>query len=381
MHDYFPSKLALGDQFCNRVDEKRFIEENVEKGRHTVLNAPRRYGKSSLVVNGISELNIPLAFIDLFLAHDDSAVTRRILVGISQAVSQIMPINQKILGKLHDIFSKFRVSISTQGFSIDASHETIGLDPVDQIYSGLHALALLVKDQKKKIVFFIDEFQDIIAARSAKSIQGAIRHVAQETSNLVFIFSGSNRRLLLELFDDKSMPLYMLCDIMKLDRISSTSYRPHLQKLAKKKWKKALSLEVFERIMSLSELHPYYVNLLCNEVWKLKKNPTSEDVFECWQRCYENQEPRLIAELEKLTSKQQDVLKALAIHPAVEPSGHDFMRVVKMPTSSVISSIKVLLEKDMLYKVGRTDDVLPQLELNQIRVLDPLLAYVLKKFV
>lgn len=56
------------------------------------------------------------------------------------------------------------------------------LDAVDQIFSSLQALARLAKDKNRTILFFIDEFQDIANTDNSKAIQGAIRHVAQETS-------------------------------------------------------------------------------------------------------------------------------------------------------------------------------------------------------
>lgn len=379
-NDYFPSKLAIGDQFCNREKERGLLKESIEKCRHTVLIAPRRYGKSSLVLNAVAETNIPTASVDLFLAHDDNAITRRILGGISQVVSQIMPLERKILSKLQALFSKFRVSLGATNFSVDVAFEASGLDATDQVFNGLQSLALLAQEQERKIVFFIDEFQDIKESISSKSIQGAIRHVAQETADITFIFSGSNRRLLLELFDDKSKPLYMLCDMLHLERMSSTAYYPHIQKMALKRWNKNLSQAAFDKIISITELHPYYVNLLCNEVWKNNKPPTIDDVFGCWQACYEAHEDRLVSDLEKLTSKQQDILKALALNPVIEPTGHDFTRLAKTPTSSINQAIKALLDKDMVYRVKKLDGAIPQLQLNQLRVLDPLLAFALKKY-
>jgi len=380
MVDSFPLKLALGNQFCNRTEEKAFLIHNIAQCRHTVLIAPRRYGKSSLVFNVVAELNTAVASIDLFLAHDDLAVTKRILVGISQAVSHLMPANQKLLAKLQKLFGKFRVSLGINGFSIDASIETSGLDPVDQIFSALQGVDALAKEQDKPIIVFIDEFQDITEAKSAKSIQGAIRHIAQSTKHITFIFSGSNRRLLLELFDDKSKPLYMLCDMLHVERMSSESYYPHLQALAKAKWNQELSPLVFEKIMTLTELHPYYVNMLCHEVWKNKHLPTMEAIFAAWQKCYEAQEDRLITELDKLTAKQKDILKALAVQPTIEPTGHSFVRVSQMPASSISQTIRALLDKDMVYRIKKIDEAVPALEKNQIRVLDPLLAYALKKY-
>ena len=86
------------------------------------------------------------------------------------------------------------------------------------------------------------------------------------------------------------------------------------------------------------------------------------------------------AELEKLTAKQQDVLKALAIHPSLEPTGQNFVSVSGAPVSTVNQTIKSLLNKDMVYKVKQADEALPQLKQNQLRVLDPLLSFALKKY-
>ncbi len=379
-HDYFPAKLAQGSQFCNRSHEKKILHENINKCRHTVLVAPRRYGKSSLVYKVIDESTLPLASIDLFLAHDDNAVIKRILTGIGQAVSKIMPRQQKMLAKLQNIFSNFRVSLTAKGFNIDASVETVGFDPVDQVFSALQVLSELAKQQQKKTVVFIDEFQDIREASRSKSIQGAIRHVAQETSQLMFIFSGSNRRLLLELFDDKSKPLYMLCDMLHLERINSQDYFHHIQALAKEKWGGELSAMVFDKIIALTELHPYYINLLCHELWKSDTIPDINTVFSSWETCYIAHEDRLIAELEKLTSKQQDILKALSLYSVAEPTGYAFVSAAKTPASTIKQIIKTLLNKDMIYKVKQRDDALPDCKKDQLKVLDPLLAYALKKY-
>ena len=382
MQDYFPSKLALGESFYNRIKEKEALRKNIAKARHLVLVSPRRYGKSSLVHTVVQELGAPFASIDLFLAHDDLAITKRLLTGISQAVSAMMPPEQKILQTLQTLFSKCRVRLSALGFSIEATYEAGSTtDAVDHIFSALSALAELARTTQQKVIFFIDEFQDIAAAESAKSIQGAIRHVAQLTSDIVFIFSGSNRHLLLELFDDKSMPLYMLCDKMHLERMSSNDYRAPLQKRAHMKWGSALSDPVFTRIMVLTELHPFYVNLLCNQLWDEDTPPTSEQqVDNAWQCCYDNEERRLVAELEKFTKNQQDLLKALACEPTTTPTAQKFMARTHLAYSSIRQTLKVLFEKDMVYTVKWLDESIPLFKKDQIRVLDPLLSFALRHY-
>jgi uncharacterized protein len=379
MIDLFPAKLAHGNRFCNRKNEKKLLKDNIDKCRHTVLISPRRYGKSSLVHQVVSELKMPFASVDLFLAHDDKTVSKRILQGVSELVTKIMPPGEKFLATVQKMFSHFKVTLTAKNFSIEASYNSGAFDTVEQVFNSLQNLAKLAS-KKEKVLFFIDEFQDITNAGNSKAIQGAIRHIAQETSDIVFVFSGSNRHLLLELFDDKSMPFYMLCDKLHLERISSNDYWSYIQKAALEKWQQEIPHVVFERIMVYTELHPFYVNLLCNELWHKDSFPDSEDVYKAWYSCFEKEERRLVAEIEKLTNNQQAVLKALALCPIIEPTGQQFLKTLGMAYSSIRQTIKSLSEKDMIYVVTKEDVAIPTLKVRQIRVLDPLLAFVLRKY-
>ncbi|MCL5260886.1 MAG: ATP-binding protein [Gammaproteobacteria bacterium] len=378
--NYFPLKLALGEQFCNREKERILLKDNITQMRPTVLVSPRRYGKSSLMHKVVSELNMPFASIDLFLAHDGAAVAKRITQGVAEVVSQIIPVSEKFLESVQKFFRNFKVTLSVGSFNIEATYHASAIDSTDQIFTSLQALSRLAKEKQKQVVFFIDEFQDIANANNSKAIQGAIRHVAQESSNVVFVFSGSNRGLLLELFDNKSLPLYMMCDKLMLQRMSSESYWPFIQKAATERWGDKIARPVFERIITYTELHPFYVNFLCSELWKADIAPDIDAVTNAWEYCFEIEERRLIAEIEKLTGNQREVLKAVAKQPVLEPTAHQFLTNVGLAYSSVHQAMKVLFEKDMLYKVKNEDNAILNSQIGQIRVLDPLLAYALRKY-
>lgn len=48
MNNPFKLAIAHGPNFCNRTAEKKLLCHNMRSGIHTVVYAPRRYGKSSL---------------------------------------------------------------------------------------------------------------------------------------------------------------------------------------------------------------------------------------------------------------------------------------------------------------------------------------------
>jgi DNA-binding IclR family transcriptional regulator len=78
-----------------------------------------------------------------------------------------------------------------------------------------------------------------------------------------------------------------------------------------------------------------------------------------------------VAELEKLSINQQNILKALAVMPTDAITGQKFLNQTQLPVSSVRLGMNSLLEKDMVYQIKIT---------GQYRVLDPLLSFSLKKY-
>lgn len=99
-----------------------------------------------------------------------------------------------------------------------------------------------------------------------------------------------------------------------------------------------------------------------------------------WQLCYEQEERWAIAEIEKLTNNQQTLLKGLALQPTHEPTGRDFSMLTGMSLSSIRMGVKSLLEKDLIYQTKKEDVLLSFLKAGEYRVLDPLIAYGLRKY-
>ncbi len=378
--DYFPLKLAKGNRFCNRIEERALLKHNIQLARPTVLVSPRRYGKSSLVHRVVEEMMLPCAYIDLFLAHNDKAITRRILDGIGKLLSHMMTPTQKTAALLQKLFTHIKIGLHVSGFELQVGHDSPSVGAVEQIYDTLRALSYLAKTENKKAIIFIDEFQDIQNAESASSIQGAIRNIAQDTDALEFIFSGSNRGLLLQIFDDRAKPLYMLCDKINLERMSSDSYKPYIQEAAQEKWGIQLSDPVLRKIMVLTELHPFYVNMLSHEIFKAKTPPDENQVIQAWHTCYQAEHRRLISEIKPLAFNQQKLLKYLAANPTAEPYSIKVSTEVGLSSSSTKGSLEQLVKKDFIDQVTQEDPWVPSLRKGDYRVLDPLFAYSLRQY-
>lgn len=355
--DYFPLGIAKGNAFCNRVNERQRLVRNIKSHQHTLITSPRRYGKTSLVLFVLEKLGIPYAKVDLFVALDAKACEEQLIHGIQKLFHRIVTKPERILTQIRDYFQQAKKKW-TIGFR-DVHLELIpdkDSDVATNIMHALLALESVLAKKKQRAVLFIDEFQEIGVLPNSKALEGAIRTVAQETKYLLLIFSGSNRHLLTYMFDDKTRPLYLLCERIILDRIHEQDYKTFIQKIALKTWQASLSTEALSVILSISECHPYYVNALCNSLWKIyeqkSRPPDVAAVKKIWQEYIHTERTRISRELSYLSFGQRKILTTLAFGHTTELTGKSFLQKVGITGPSVISALDVLEENDCIGKKG-----------------------------
>lgn len=368
---YFTTKTAIGGTFCNREIEREQLKRNIEKGEHTVVVAPRRYGKTSLVCQTLKELKVDHAKIDLFCAVYATTICEKITKGVSELVKKVMPFSTKTLKFLEGCFKHVNIVLKASSVELQVNFANIKQDPYEQIIDVLKGLEKIAKHKKKRVVVFIDEFQDLLKADHSEQIQAAIRSVAQHCQYVSFIFSGSSRNMLRQIFEDRNQPLYMLCQKIYLKKITASDLTLHMQKQAKKRWKKLLPEKVVGRILQSSECHPYYVNLLCDKLWDSSTLPALKEVDRVWQLCFLEQTDKLIADLEPLNTTRLKVLSIIALQDGVaEPNGKAFLDQTGLALGTVQKGLQFLLGNDFIYR----DDVSKKIEL-----VDPLLKVFIQR--
>jgi hypothetical protein len=361
---YFPQGIAIDRAFCNRVNERERLKKKITANEHTVLMAPRRYGKTSLIAQTLKENNFLAASIDFFFVLNQTEVTKHLFERVSELMLQLMPKGKAAAKKLLDSMQALnpRLSFSFFGQKLELS---VGHYNEKSISDVLLVLDYLAQKSSQRCVLVFDEFQQIGSLKENHAIEAAIRHAVERSQAVSYVFCGSKRHLLSKMFSDKARPLYHLCDLMVIDRIDSSCYLSFLQQLAKKRWKNELSMDAFTEIVDLTGNHPYYVNALCRSLWDLDSPPGVALVRSAWKHYVEQQSPWIMTDLSGLTLNRRKVLQALALRPTAEPQSASFVERLSMGHASIKKAITALLDLDMLYrdKVGL------------YRVLDPAINY------
>lgn len=367
MKNFFPSGIVTGKAFCNRDNERAQLAQNIKHGEHTVVVAPRRYGKTSLIMQTLKENNFLSVRIDLFFVLQHEDVVRAVTENISELISTMLPKAKSASKKFIDIIMhshpKFTFNLFGQKLEIgirQAKEQTLSslLKLLDEIATTLD----------KKCVIVFDEFQQVGALKENHAVEASIRHAVELSKNVSYVFCGSKRHLLNEMFSNRARPLYHLCELMKIDRISTPSYKKFLDKQSKSRWSGPLQDQVFQEIILLTENHPYYVSALSRHLWRLENIPVMADVQKVWIEYVAAQSDWIASDVEGLTLNQRKVLNTLASAPTKEPQGQIFCQKANITPASVKRSMDSLLELDMIFQ-----------DRNQFyNLLDPAVAYFIR---
>ncbi len=367
----FPRGIASGDAFCNRTQERLRVAKNIKLLEHSLIMSPRRYGKTSLVRFVVKEMGVVYGEADLFIAIDAKRIVQRILVGIKQIIDQVSsPLEQK-LKILSNYFQRVNPKwiVGTKGISVELI-PSVEDEVASNITEALQALEYLLKEKKQKVVLFIDEIQEIGEIAESKGIEGAIRHVAQASQYISFIFSGSNRRLLSNMFFDKARPLYKLCDRMVLERIPEEEYILHLNHYAEIQWKQMLDTATLDCIFNLTECHPFYINVLCRRLWEQDPLPNEEIVQEIWFDFVDEERIEMIRELSTLSQGQRRILLSIAEGNDQGLTSKAALTELNMSSSTISENIHILEKKDHIERKKN----------GALYLIDPLIKAILLRY-
>ena len=365
---YFPQGIAVDNAFCNRVEEKSHLRNSILSNEHIVLVAPRRYGKTSLITQILKDIELPSTSMDFFFVLTHAEACKQITEGVSNLINTLLPKSKALCNTLIEGIKAFnpKLTINFFGQKLEIGTKQTTEKSISELLLALDYFAGKVN---KTCAVVLDEFQQIGELKENHAIEAAIRHAVERSQHISYIFSGSKRHLLNEMFSNKTRPLYHLCDLMPLDRIEDKAYKLFFNKQAKKKWAAQIDDDTLSEILLLTENHPYYVNALCRKLWHNSLPPTLSQVRACWEEYVDSQAAWIMNDFSALTLSKRKIITALASKPIKEPQGVEFSEMTKLTPSSISKALLYLTRHDYVYKNRE----------NHYCVFDPAIAYFIRK--
>jgi len=354
MSQRFTLAIAKGDSFCNRTREKNTLSKNIENNEHTVIIAPRRYGKTSLI-SEVIRLNEykHVVWFDFLKVIDTNDVIQVIGKKLSTLIGEVTSDLSESKGLIYKFFGnyqpEFTLNMYGQSVKLTLHEKTTSSEDVSELLLAIDKLAV---ELKTNIVMVCDEFQQMYAIDKNGVIQAAIRHAAERSEHVTYVFSGSSQHMLEVLFMDKSKPLYRLCKIMKLNRIQLEYYYSFLKKAAEDRWDDIIQEpDMYDLLIRMTERHPYYVNYLCMEIWdRFDKVPNIHQIRETWEQLAEQIMPYIKEEVKGLSPNQKRVLKYLARSYFGKTLDQELLAEIGIKNySSAKQALEYLMAKDLIH--------------------------------
>jgi AAA+ ATPase superfamily predicted ATPase len=349
--ELFPINIATGMAFCNRIAERSLLKVYIKSGRPVVIIAPRRYGKTSLVNQVLLELKLPCCIMELTMATSLEEVEQIILQHVSKLLYTLLPRTTKAKQNILKLFRWLNpeLVLTAGGQKLIFHPERSKLSKTENVAEILQKLDQAAVLVNKKVVVVMDEFQQLSDIQD-HTIEASIRHAMQYSKQVSYIFLGSNRHMLLNMFNNKNRPFYNSCEIIKVNRILENDYVPFIQRAAHKQWGKPLSSPLLEKIFELSELHPSYINRICGHFWAMNEFPTLIQIERYWQSFIDSKRAEFTEDILNLSKNQKKVLAYLAHHPTLHLSSYDVCQAIGLSEASIRQAVKNLMVKDYICK-------------------------------
>lgn len=352
------------EYFCDRITESAKFIKSVINGNNLVIISPRRMGKTGLIQFCYDNHEIINEYYTFFIdiLHTSSLREFTYLLG-REIYETLLPKNRK----MSDLFIRTLKSISGKfGFDPITGTPTfnVELGDIDRPEYTLEEIFQYLADADKPCIVAIDEFQQI-AKYPEKNIEALLRTNIQKLRNCNFIFAGSERHMMQEMFTSAARPFYHSADILELKAIAPEIYIPFIVGHFEKR-NRQIAAENVGKVYNLFKGHTYYIQKTFNEAFA-----DTPDGEECTLEIIRSAIDNMISSndtifreiLSNIPEKQKEVLYAIAKDDQAKriTSTYFIKRHSLSSASSVQSAVKKLLEKDTITEINKVYSVTDKL--------------------
>lgn len=323
----------------------------LENKAHILLTSPRRMGKTQLIRHVFEQPPVRDNYYTFYTdIYPTTSLNELVLFLSKEIYSVLVPKGKTVLNKflagLHSLAGSF-------GYDPVSNTPTfnIKLGDIHSPELTLEEIFRYLEQADKPCIFAIDEFQQI-ANYPEKNVEATLRTHIQRMNNCLFIYAGSNRHVLENMFNSAAKPFYNSAEQIYLDRIPKDIYTVFVEKQFANANRRITS-EAASHAYDLFEGHTYYVhNVLHNAFAYIDSDKTinEADINKTLSDILEEKGRTFASVMNQLNYQQKETLVAIAKEgkaSGVTSVAYVKKHALKSP-SSVQYAISTLLEKQLL---------------------------------
>lgn len=337
--------------FCDRVKETEILTSHIQNGRNVLLTAPRRIGKTGLIAHCFQTPEWEQDFYIFFIDILETSSLRDLTFALGRQIFEALKPRSK---QMVDLFVQTVRSVSGE-FGYDPISGmpkfTLSLGAIQNPEYTLSEIFDYINKADKRCLIAIDEFQQIVHYPE-KNIEAILRTHIQHCKNADFIFAGSERHILEEMFNLPSRPFYASTANMSLDAIAMDVYTDFVIEHFRE-YNKQIDSSCVEHVYRLFDGNTYCMQKVMNVAFAMTSEKEQctlsiiekaiADILSDGERNYKNR-------LAMLTPKPKELLIAIAKEgKASRVTSGEFIRKYHLSSSSSVqSALKQLLQDDWI---------------------------------
>ncbi len=336
--------------FCDRVTETNSLIRNLQNSANTLLISNRRMGKTGLILHTFWQINAqektPCLYIDVFATKNLSDFTNQLASAMLEAFPEKNSMGRKVMNWIKSLSPV----ISYDSLS-GLPEVSIAYSRPEQTENTLLGILKFLDKMNMPIIIAFDEFQQILHYPE-KNIEALLRTHIQHLHNLRFIFSGSSKHLLTDMFADSRRLFFASTSMVALSEIEQSEYSVFIEQTFAKHHKN-IAPEAIDWLLQWTGRHTYYVQYTCNRIYaggnkaitlSIARQTASDILLEHEAIFYQYRQ--------MLTALQWQVLSAVAREQKVySPGSKDFVQKYQLGSASAVQrAIESLTENEMLLR-------------------------------
>lgn len=359
------------EYFCDREVERERLVTSILNQENVVLISPRRMGKTQLIAHCFDRPEVKGS---IMTATVDILHTTSLREFTMQLGSTVYHAFARKSNKVMQLFASTLKSLSAS-FDYDPVQNTptfdIRLGEIHEPEYTLEEIFAFLDKMDGRCIVAIDEFQQI-ANYPEKNVEALLRGFIQRSSKANFIFAGSQRSMLTEMFFSHARPFYQSASLLQLDAIPEEDYAQFANRLFVNAGK-TLDVSTVHDVYSRFRGVTLYLQKIFHDAYALLSEGGQCDkkiVTAMVDRLLDESTVRLAEQLSFVSEQQKELLYAVCDDDdARQLTSSAFIRRHHLRSaSSVQAAVKRLLEADLLTRDG-----------NVYRLSDPLMQQWLKR--
>lgn len=340
----------VGSQyFCDRERETTDLLQALRSGRNVSLISPRRMGKSGLIHHAFHKVGkespeVKCFYLDIFHTRSLNDFIQTLANAVFGALDSKA---ERLWHILVATLSHCRPVLSTDSLT-GAPTLTLDITPENE-HRTLEDIFRYLNASGQRIYMAIDEFQQV-AEYPEKGVEALLRSYIQQSPRLSFVFAGSKKHLMQQMFTMPQRPFYQSTQTLSLKEISQDRYLEFAQRMLKP-YGKEITAEAFQYIYENVLGHTYYIQYWLSKTFDAKTDAIDLTTVKLvLDKILKEEDDNFFAYTSLLTSSQTRILRAIAQERRLStPYSIEMVKRYDLPSTSTIrSAIKTLVDKEFL---------------------------------